>query len=76
MTDGGLGVAFFAPCDEMRYFLPWRPVMVSPIGVVEFFTHYGARITERNDLDLDSRRPADVGGDRREKVQRPDAKAS
>ena len=41
MTDGGLGIAFFAPFDNSRYFLPWRPVMVSPIGVAPFFSHYG-----------------------------------
>lgn len=38
MTDGGLGVAFFSPFDEGRYFLPVRPVEVSPIGVAAFFT--------------------------------------
>ncbi len=37
MTDGGLGVAFFAPFDNTRYFFVWRPIMVSPIGVTEFF---------------------------------------
>ena len=37
MTDGGLGVAFFAPFDETRYFFPWRPVKVSPIGISSFF---------------------------------------
>jgi inner membrane protein len=26
MTDGGLGVAFFSPFDNHRYFLPWRPI--------------------------------------------------
>ena len=26
MTNGGRGVAFFAPFDETRYFFPWRPV--------------------------------------------------
>jgi inner membrane protein len=31
MTDGGLGVAFFAPFDLTRYFLPVRPIPVSPI---------------------------------------------
>src|SRR5205807_286289 len=31
-TNGGLGVAFFAPFDDQRYFFPWRPVQVSPIG--------------------------------------------
>lgn len=33
LTDGGLGVAFFAPLDDRRYFLPWRPIRVSPIGM-------------------------------------------
>ena len=41
MTDGGLGVAFFAPFDNNRYFLPWRPVQVSPIGIAPFFSRYG-----------------------------------
>ena len=38
MTDGGLGVAFFAPFDNHRYFLPWTPIRVSPIGPRRFFT--------------------------------------
>ena len=41
MTDGGLGVAFFAPFDNHRYFLPWRPVRVSPIGLGRFFSDRG-----------------------------------
>jgi inner membrane protein len=44
MTNGGLGVAFFAPFDPSRYFLPWRPVEVSPIGLAGFFTPYGAQV--------------------------------
>lgn len=36
MTNGGLGVAFFIPWDETRYFLPWRPIEVSPIGIRNF----------------------------------------
>ena len=36
MTDGGLGVAFFSPFDNHRYFLPWTPIRVSPIGVGRF----------------------------------------
>jgi inner membrane protein len=40
MTDGGLGVAFFAPFDETRYFLPFRPISVSPIGL-SFFSARG-----------------------------------
>lgn len=41
MTDGGLGVAFFSPFNNARYFLPWRPIRVSPIGVTHFFSHRG-----------------------------------
>lgn len=44
MTNGGLGVAFFSPFDRTRYFFPVRPVLVSPIGVSEFFNEYGVRI--------------------------------
>ena len=36
MTNGGLGVAFFSPFDTHRYFLPWRPILVSPIAVSKF----------------------------------------
>jgi inner membrane protein len=32
MTDGGLGVALFWPFTDQRYFLPWRPIPVAPIG--------------------------------------------
>lgn len=44
MTDGGLGVAFFSPFNNQRYFLPWRPILVSPIGIDAFFTRYGAAV--------------------------------
>jgi inner membrane protein len=44
MTDGGLGVAFFSPFENSRYFLPWRPVPVSPIGVAKFFNAYGVQV--------------------------------
>jgi inner membrane protein len=46
ITNGGLGVAFFSPFDNTRYFLPWRPVRVSPIGVTRFFTPRGFAILE------------------------------
>jgi inner membrane protein len=36
MTDGGLGIAFFAPFDNTRYFFPFRPIEVSPIGLAFF----------------------------------------
>ena len=38
LTNGGLGVAFFSPFDDTRYFLPYRPVEVSPLGIGAFFT--------------------------------------
>lgn len=41
MTTGGLGVAFFSPFSNARYFLPWRVILVSPIGVGGFFSHRG-----------------------------------
>ena len=36
MTNGGLGIGFFSPFDATRYFLPWRPILVSPIGAAFF----------------------------------------
>ena len=44
MTTGGLGVAFFAPFDDTRYFFPWRPIPVSPIGVRRFFGERGLAV--------------------------------
>jgi inner membrane protein len=44
LTDGGLGVAFFAPFDRARYFFPWRPIVVSPIGVGSFFSEWGLAV--------------------------------
>jgi inner membrane protein len=36
MTDGGLGCALFWPFDLTRYFAPWRPIPVAPIGLAFF----------------------------------------
>jgi inner membrane protein len=44
LTNGGLGVAFFSPWDNTRYFFPWRPIAVSPIGVGNFFSQWGKRV--------------------------------
>ena len=44
LTDGGLGIAFFAPFDNTRYFFPWTPIKVSPIGIAGFFTDYGMKV--------------------------------
>ena len=42
-TDGGLGIALLSPFDTTRYFCPWRPLRVSPIGIRWFLTHWGSR---------------------------------
>jgi inner membrane protein len=44
MTTGGGGAAFFAPVHNERYFLPWRPILVSPMHPRRFFTERGARV--------------------------------
>jgi inner membrane protein len=49
MTNGGLGVALFSPFNDSRYFLPFRPISVSPISVVLFFTPRGFTVL-RNEL--------------------------
>jgi inner membrane protein len=43
-TDGGLGVGFWIPFETSRYFLPWRPIPVSPIGIDAFFSSRGLEI--------------------------------
>ena len=32
MTDGGLGIALLWPFTNRRFFAPWRPIPVAPIG--------------------------------------------
>ncbi len=46
LTNGGLGVALFAPLSGARYFFPFRPVQVSPIGAGAFFSEWGVRVIE------------------------------
>jgi len=59
MTDGGMGVAFFSPFDTTRYFLPWRPILVSPISVMRFLSERGLAVfAKRAAMDLDSCRTA------------------
>jgi inner membrane protein len=41
MVDGTLGVALLAPFNPGRFFLPWRPIVSSPIGLA-FFSSAGA----------------------------------
>jgi len=44
MTSGGLGVAALWPWDETRYFLPWRPIRVSPFSPSAFLSARGAAV--------------------------------
>jgi inner membrane protein len=44
LTNGGLGVAFFSPFSDRRYFFPSRPIQVSPIGIGSFFSERGLAV--------------------------------
>jgi inner membrane protein len=46
ITNGGLGIAFFAPFDTTRYFLPWQPVQVSPISIAAFLGRRGLQVLQ------------------------------
>jgi len=43
MTDGGLGCALLWPFSNERFFAPWRPIPVAPIGPA-FISMRGLRI--------------------------------
>lgn len=43
LTNGGLGCALFWPFDLTRYFAPWQPIPVSPIGF-GYLSAYGALV--------------------------------
>jgi inner membrane protein len=43
-TNGSLGIALLSPFDKTRYFFPWRPIVVSPIGVIPFFSKWGLAV--------------------------------
>lgn len=44
MTNGGLGVAIAWPFNQHRYFLPFRPIEVSPVSISGFFSEWGLRV--------------------------------
>lgn len=52
MTNGGLGVAFFSPFSNTRFFFPFRPIEVSPIGVGRFFSARGPAVVRSEALWL------------------------
>lgn len=43
LTDGGLGAALLWPYSNHRYFAPWRPIPVAPIGK-RIFSPWGMRV--------------------------------
>jgi inner membrane protein len=43
-TGGGLGIALLAPFDSHRYFFPWTPIVVSPIGIRAMFSTWGLEV--------------------------------
>jgi len=43
-TNGGWGIAFLWPWSSARYFAPFRPILVSPIGVAWFFSMRGVQV--------------------------------
>jgi len=43
-TDGGLGPALLAPFTGTRYFFPWQPIRVAPLGLARFFSSEGGRV--------------------------------
>ncbi len=44
MTSGGEGVGFLIPFNNDRFFFPFRAIKVSPIGIEEFFSHWGVQV--------------------------------
>ncbi|MFH1707151.1 MAG: metal-dependent hydrolase [Planctomycetota bacterium] len=43
-TNGGCGIALLSPFDATRYFFPWTPIPVSPIGLGAFLFDDGAMV--------------------------------
>jgi inner membrane protein len=49
-TDGGLGVALFAPFSSARLFFPFRPIAVSPLSAKAFVSARGVAVLESEAL--------------------------
>ncbi|MBF0623369.1 MAG: metal-dependent hydrolase [Magnetococcales bacterium] len=41
LTNGGLGIALLSPWETTRFFFPWTPIQVSPLGIRSFFSPDG-----------------------------------
>jgi inner membrane protein len=44
MTNGGRGIALLSPFSNERFFLPWTPIEVSPLGVGRFLGPRGIAV--------------------------------
>ncbi len=44
ITNGGLGVGFFIPFSEKRYFFEYRPIQVSTLSIDRFFNGQGSQV--------------------------------
>ena len=44
MTSGGMGVGFFIPFNNDRFFFPFREIKVSPLGIKDFFSGWGIQV--------------------------------
>jgi inner membrane protein len=52
LTTGGLGVAFLWPFQQDRFFLPYRLIPVSPIGLSSFMTERGWMVLKAEMLTI------------------------
>lgn len=41
LTSGGLGIAFFSPFSNERFFFDMQPIAVSPLGITRFMSDRG-----------------------------------
>jgi inner membrane protein len=46
MTTGGLGIGFFIPFENTRYFFSFRPIKVSPFSLSRFLEPSGFRVLQ------------------------------
>lgn len=44
LTNGGLGIALLWPWSGQRYFAPFQPIEVAPLGLGRFFSSKGASV--------------------------------
>jgi inner membrane protein len=51
LTDGGSGVLLLFPVSDERLFFPWRPIRVSPLGIVRFFDRAGEILASEAPFD-------------------------